>query len=199
MSLHNRGSSDLNVTTLQGSLNSVQNFAMYFQNFTEQVRLGSTRRLLLNLIPDKTVVSVETVIFVDIVLLGMSAGVHDCAHLCGHIPLACLALEALCVGVAAPGPLPGGPSAEGRPCAVSELLAAARPQPAASGVSGAPCRLKVCQAFMSNIFVQALSHHRRSGSGYALVGSPYALTLCCVMGCYVKARNTLITPRFHSI
>ena len=35
--LHNTGSTDLNVTTLQGSLNSVQNFAMFFQNFTEQV------------------------------------------------------------------------------------------------------------------------------------------------------------------
>ncbi len=42
--LHNRGASDLNVTTLQGSLNSVQNFAMYFQNFTEQVRGGPRRR-----------------------------------------------------------------------------------------------------------------------------------------------------------
>ena len=36
--LHNRGAADLNVTMLQGSLNSVQNFAMYFQNFTEQAR-----------------------------------------------------------------------------------------------------------------------------------------------------------------
>lgn len=35
--LHNTGSTDLNVTTMQGSLNSVQNFAMFFQNFTEQV------------------------------------------------------------------------------------------------------------------------------------------------------------------
>ena len=35
--LHNAGSTDLNVTTMQGSLNSVQNFAMFFQNFTEQV------------------------------------------------------------------------------------------------------------------------------------------------------------------
>ncbi len=56
MSLHNRGSSDLNVTTLQGSLNSVQNFAMYFQNFTEQVRLGSTRRLLFSFVPDMTMI-----------------------------------------------------------------------------------------------------------------------------------------------
>ena len=37
MGLHNTGSTDLNVTTMQGSLNSVQNFAMFFQNFTEQV------------------------------------------------------------------------------------------------------------------------------------------------------------------
>jgi len=42
--LHNRGASDLNVTALQGSLNSVQNFAMYFQNFTEQVRGGPWQR-----------------------------------------------------------------------------------------------------------------------------------------------------------
>ncbi|KAK9837035.1 hypothetical protein WJX81_008506 [Elliptochloris bilobata] len=36
VALHNLGSTDLNVTNMQGSLNSVQNFAMYFQNFTEQ-------------------------------------------------------------------------------------------------------------------------------------------------------------------